>query len=105
MTAERRMTLSPRAVLGAGLPAMALAPARAQNGAETYPERQVSFIVPFAPGGGTDILARLLAQKLEQGLGKAFVVENRPGAGTILATNFVAKSPPDGYTIALTVSS
>src|SRR5262249_61882262 len=74
-------------------------------GAETYPQRQVSFIVPFAPGGGTDILARLLAQKLEQRLGKPFVVENRPGAGTILATNFVAKSPPDGYTIAMTVSS
>jgi tripartite-type tricarboxylate transporter receptor subunit TctC len=105
MTAERRMTLSRRALLAAGLPAMAIAPARAQNGAETYPERQVTFIVPFAPAGGTDILARLLAQKLEQRLGKSFVVENRPGAGTILATNYVAKSPPDGYTIAMTVSS
>ena len=105
MTAERRMTLSRRALLAAGLPAMTIAMARAQDGAETYPERQVSFIVPFAPAGGTDILARLLAQKLEQRLGKAFVVENRPGAGTILATNYVAKSAPDGYTIAMTVSS
>ncbi len=100
MTKERRMTLSRRALLAAGLPALAIA-----TGAETYPERQVSFIVPFAPAGGTDILARLLAQKLEQRLGKAFVVENRPGAGTLLATNYVAKSPPDGYTIAMTVSS
>ncbi len=61
--------------------------------------------MPFAPAGGTDVLARLLAQKLEQALGKPFVVENRPGAGTVLATNFVAKSPPDGYTIMMDVSS
>ena len=59
----------------------------------------------FAPAGGTDILARLLGQKLEQRLGKPFVVENRPGAGTVLATNYVAKSPPDGYTIMMSVSS
>jgi tripartite-type tricarboxylate transporter receptor subunit TctC len=104
MTAERRMALSRRALLAAGLPAM-IASARAQSGGEIYPARQVSFIVPFAPAGGTDILARLLAQKLEQQLGKAFVVENRPGAGTTLATNYVAKSPADGYTIAMTVSS
>jgi tripartite-type tricarboxylate transporter receptor subunit TctC len=105
MMAGRTTTLSRRALFAAALPAMAMATARAQNGAETYPERQVTFIVPFAPAGGTDILARLLGQKLEQRLGKAFVVENRPGAGTILATNYVAKSPPDGYTIAMTVSS
>ena len=65
----------------------------------------MTFIVPFAPAGGTDILARLLGQKLEQRLGKPFVVENRPGAGTVIATNFVAKSPPDGYTIMMSVSS
>jgi tripartite-type tricarboxylate transporter receptor subunit TctC len=105
MTAGRTTTLSRRTLLAAALPAIAMAPARAQNGGETYPTRQVTFIVPFAPAGGTDILARLLAQKLEQRLGKAFVVENRPGAGTILATNYLAKSPPDGYTIAMTVSS
>src|SRR5271154_2385837 len=63
------------------------------------------FIVPFAPAGGTDILARILGQKLEQRLNKSFVIENRPGAGTVIATNFVANSPPDGYTIAMTVSS
>ena len=61
--------------------------------------------MPFAPAGGTDILARLLGEKLEQALGKPFVVENRPGAGTVLATNFVAKSPADGYTIMMSVSS
>jgi len=104
MTAGR-LALSRRALLAAGLPAIAIGAARAQNGIENYPERQVSFIVPFAPAGGTDILTRLLAQKLEQRFGKSFVVENRPGAGTILATSYLAKSPPDGYTIMMAVSS
>jgi tripartite-type tricarboxylate transporter receptor subunit TctC len=96
--------LSRRTLLAATLPALAAGVAHAED-AEDYPSRQVSFIVPFAPAGGTDILARLLAQKLEQRLNKSFVVENRPGAGTVIATNFVAHSPPDGYTIAMTVSS
>jgi len=100
--------LSRRTLLAVALPAMAAKIARAQNAtadADDYPSHAVTFIVPFAPAGGTDILARLLGQKLEQRLGKSFVVENRPGAGTILATNFVAKSPPDGYTIMMAVSS
>jgi tripartite-type tricarboxylate transporter receptor subunit TctC len=104
MTAGR-LALSRRALLAAGLPAIALGAARAQTGDENYPERPVTFIVPFAPAGSTDILTRLLAQKLEQRFGKSFVVENRPGAGTILATNYLAKSPPDGYTIMMAVSS
>ncbi len=98
--------LSRRSLVALTLPALAATLARAQpSDAATYPDRPVSFIVPFAPGGGTDILARLLGQKLEQQFGKAFVVENRPGAGTTIATNFVAKSPPDGYTIMMSVSS
>jgi tripartite-type tricarboxylate transporter receptor subunit TctC len=100
--------LSRRTLLAIALPAMAAKMARAENGAqdaEDYPNHQVAFIVPFAPAGGTDILARLLGQKLEQQFGKPFVVENRPGAGTVLATNFVAKSSPDGYTIMMAVSS
>jgi tripartite-type tricarboxylate transporter receptor subunit TctC len=96
--------LSRRTLLAITLPAIAAGTARAED-AEDYPTRQVMFIVPFAPAGGTDILARLLGQKLEQRLNKSFVVENRPGAGTVIATNFVANSPPDGYTIAMTVSS
>jgi len=105
------MTMKPisrRTLLAAALPAMAVKIAHAQNAAadaEDYPSHAVTFIVPFAPAGGTDILARVLGQKLEQRLGQSFVVENRPGAGTILATNFVAKSPPDGYTIMMSVSS
>jgi len=96
--------LSRRALLAITLPAVAAGMARAED-AEDYPTRQVTFIVPFAPAGGTDILARMLGQKLEQRLNKSFVVENRPGAGTVIATNFVANSPPDGYTISMTVSS
>lgn len=96
--------LSRRALLAIGLPATVATVARAQD-TEDYPAHPVTFIVPFAPAGGTDILARLLSEKLEQRLGKSFVVENRPGAGTVIATNFVAKSPPDGYTIMMAVSS
>ncbi len=105
---DKLMNVSRRALLTAALPALAINPARAQSAgpdAEAFPDHQVTFIVPFAPGGGTDTLARLLADKLQQRLGKPFVVENRPGAGTVLATNFVAKSPPDGYTIMMAVSS
>ena len=100
--------LSRRALLAVGLPAMAIGAARAQDhptDGEDYPNHPVTFVVPFAPAGGTDILTRLLAQKLEQRLGKPFVVENRPGAGTLIATNLIAKSPPDGYTIMMAVSS
>jgi len=96
--------LSRRTLLAATLPALAAGLARAED-AEDFPNRPVTIIVPFAPAGGTDILARMLAQKLEQRLSKPFVVENRPGAGTVIATNFVVNSPPDGYTIAMTVSS
>jgi tripartite-type tricarboxylate transporter receptor subunit TctC len=73
--------------------------------AQDYPTRPVTIIVPFTPGGSTDIVARLLAQKLEQRLGKSFVVENRPGAGTIIAASAVAKAEPDGYMLLMAPSS
>ena len=75
-----------------------------QPRAEDYPDRQVNFIVPFAPGGGTDILGRLFGQKLSDRFGKPFVIENRPGAGTVTAAVQVAKSAPDGYTIMMATS-
>ena len=86
-------------LLGLALLGMSTAPSRAQEHAQDYPSRQVNFIVPFAPGGGTDILGRLVGQKLSDRFGKPFVVENRPGAGTVTAAVQVARSTPDGYTI------
>ena len=67
--------------------------------AQTYPSRQVRIVVPFAPGGGTDVAARVLAQKLTERVGQSFIVDNRPGASGIIGTELVAKSAPDGYTL------
>ena len=76
----------------------------AGEAAQDYPSRQVNFIVPFAPGGGTDILGRLVGQKLSDRFGKPFVIENHPGAGTVIAAVQVANSTPDGYTIMMATS-
>ena len=73
--------------------------------AQDYPNRPVTFVVPYAAGGGLDVLARMLAQKLTDRLGKPFVVDNRPGAGTLIGANSAAKEAPDGYTIMLGTST
>ena len=70
-----------------------------------YPVRQVTVVVPYAAGGGLDVLARTLAQKLSDRLGKPFVVENRPGAGTAIGAASVARAAPDGYTLMLGTST
>ena len=71
----------------------------AQGSGEAYPARTVRVVIGLAPGGGTDLQARLFAQKLSENLGRPFVVENRTGAGGTIAYAQVAKSPPDGYTL------
>lgn len=69
--------------------------------AQDYPSRPVRIIVPFAPGGSADVFGRFIAQKLQDSLGQGFVVDNRPGGGSVIGTDAVAKSAPDGYTLLL----
>ena len=67
--------------------------------AQSYPNKPVKLIVPFGPGGFTDVVARIVGQKLSSNLGQQFVIENKVGAGSTIGTDFVAKSAPDGYTL------
>jgi tripartite-type tricarboxylate transporter receptor subunit TctC len=82
---------------------LALAPcaANAQQAAAEYPSKFVRFVVPYAPGGSSDVLARVIGQKLGEAFGQTFVVDNRPGAGSMIGTDVAAKATPDGYTLIL----
>src|SRR5690348_15145858 len=87
-----------------GLIAMLLAAsaantALAQDDASKYPSRAIRVVVGFAAGGGNDVIARIYAQKLSEDLRQPVIVENRPGAGAIVATEYVSKAAPDGYTL------
>src|SRR5262245_26673811 len=101
MAAVASMTLV-RPLLAGGLLVCALFVGAA---AQDYPSKPVMFIVPYGPGGGTETMARLLGRRLEQRLGKPFVIDNRPGAGTSIGATFVAKSAPDGHTLLLATST
>ena len=88
------------ALLAAACTALACEPSIAQP-AQKYPDKPIRFIVPFPPGGGNDILARMLAPKMSESLGQPVVIDNRAGAGGNIGTDLAAKSPPDGYTIVI----
>src|SRR3989442_2199491 len=81
------------------------APALAQPKSQSYPQRAVTIVAAVAPGGGIDTIARVFADKLRERLGQPVVVENRPGTGRMLGADYVAKSPPDGYTLLMTTTA
>lgn len=95
----RRVWLGSLALLAGLWP---LAGTQAQT---AYPAKPVRFIVPYPPGGGTDIVARLVAQKMTASMGQQVVVDNKPGASTVIGTDLLAKANPDGYTIGLITDS
>ena len=83
---------------------MLVAPMAAQAQA-AYPDKPIKFVVPYPPGGGTDVVARIVQQRLQAALGQPIVIDNKGGAGGSLGTDIVAKSAPDGYTVLFTLSS
>src|SRR5260221_2133582 len=85
--------------------ALAAALAPLVSAAQNYPTRAVRLMVPFPPGGATDIVGRLVSAKMQDVWGQPVVVENKPGAGTVVGTEYVAKSPPDGYTLGMVVTA
>src|SRR5512139_1268851 len=91
---NRQFKLWSSALLASALTALACT---AQ--AQTYPVKTVRMIVPFAPGGNTDIIARIVAPGMSKSLGQQIIIDNRGGAGSMLGTDMAAKSPPDGYTL------
>jgi tripartite-type tricarboxylate transporter receptor subunit TctC len=84
-------------VLAAALPVTALS--------QPFPTKPVRLVVPFPPGGATDIIARLVGQKLQEIWGQTVLIEYKPGGGTVVGTDFVAKSPPDGYTMGVVITA
>jgi tripartite-type tricarboxylate transporter receptor subunit TctC len=99
------MKLARRTFLNLATGAAALPAVSRLAWAQTYPARPVHIIVPYAPGGTTDIVARLIGQRLSERLRQQFIIENRPGAGGNIGTEMVARAPPDGYTFLLVTTT
>jgi len=102
MTIATRFSSMPAIAPGVLL-ALAMCSAQAQPGsaAQNYPTKPIRFIVPWVAGGGTDIVARIVTQKLAENLGQQIVIDNRPGANGVIGAEIAAKAPPDGYTMVL----
>ncbi|HYX66276.1 MAG TPA: tripartite tricarboxylate transporter substrate binding protein [Burkholderiales bacterium] len=98
------MTPARRDFLRLAASAASLSVASRFTWAEGYPSRPVRWVVPFAPGGGTDVVARVMSQRLSERLGQPFVIENRPGAGANIGTEAVVRASPDGYTLLFVAS-
>jgi len=92
-----------RALLGVGAVALTR-PAMGQQ-ASTYPSRVVRVVVPFSSGGGTEVIGRPLVQSMADILGQSLIIDNKPGAGTVIGSDLVAKSPPDGHTVLMTTNA
>src|SRR3989344_2536865 len=107
MTGDKPMHFHPlmsrRTWLGAA--ALAAACTGTTAFAQAYPNKPIKIVVPFAAGGATDVLARVLAEKMAVGLGQPMVIDNKPGAAGIIGTDAVAKAAPDGYTLLLGLSN
>ncbi len=99
MRTPGRCSLIGRGLAVVALTAVAIPFASAQEDPAKYPVRAIHIIVGFTPGGGNDIIARIVGQKLSESLGQSVIIENKPGGGGIVATEHVAKSAPDGYTL------
>ena len=99
------MKLSRRKFLHVAAGAAALPSVSRRASAQTYPARPVHIIVGYAPGGSTDIIARVIGQWLSERLGQQFIIDNRPGASGNIGTELVVRAPPDGYTLLLGLSS
>ena len=97
--------MTTRQIVLASIAALSTALLSVNAFAQSWPQKPVTVVVPFAAGGNTDGIARMVAQKLSEGLGQQFVVENKGGAGGALAADFVARAQPDGYTLFLTAHS